>query len=244
MNTNPELFNLENEFGKPKQVNLTKQKAIALGSFDGVHKGHATLIANLKKYTDLEKHVICVEKPFSKVFLFTRAEISKKIRDLVPGAEISFLKLNKEIVNKTYLEFNKFLKQIKTDTTIVGTNFCYGKGRKGSVDTLKKDFKVDVQQLVCEKKQVISSTLVKNLQKIGRFNLVKRLLENPVCYKLKHKNAHFELGENKVLPLSGRYLCQDNLSQIFKVNLRDSQLVLLNPKVKLGKEIYFLKKLK
>ena len=103
MNTNPELFNLENEFGKLKQVNLTKPKAIALGSFDGVHKGHATLIANLKKYPDLEKHVICVEKPFSKVFLFTRAEIAKKICDLVPGVAVSFLKLNKEIVNKTRL---------------------------------------------------------------------------------------------------------------------------------------------
>lgn len=244
MNTNPELFNLENELGKPKQVNLNKPKAIALGSFDGVHKGHATLIVNLNKYPDLEKHVICVEKPFSKVFLFTRAEISKKIRDLVPGAEISFLKLNKEIANKTYLEFNKFLKQIKTDTTIVGTNFCYGKGRQGSVDTLKKDFRVDVQQLVCEKKQVISSTLIKNLQKVGRFYLVKRLIGDPVCYKLKQKNTRFELGKNKVLPLAGRYLCQDNLKQVFRVNLRENRLVLLNPKVKLGKEIYFLKKLK
>ncbi len=68
-------------------------------------------------------------------------------------------------------------------------------------------------------------------------------LENPVCYSLKQKNSHFVLGENKVLPLAGRYLCQDNFSQIFKVNLRNTRLVLLNPKVKLGKEIYFLKKL-
>ncbi len=244
MNTNPELFNLEDEYGETKVISKAKPKVVALGSFDGVHKGHSALITNLLKYPHLEPHVICVEKPFTRVFLFTRLEILQKIKEIVPTAEVSFLRLNSKIVNKTYLEFNKFLKQINVDTAIVGQNFCYGKNRAGGVDTLKADFNVFVQELICEKGKIISSTSGKLAQKVGNFKLVNRLLGSDAYYEVTSEKHYFLLDSKKVLPLPGKYICVDENQINFLVNLKQNRLILLNLKtIKTGK-IKFVKKLK
>ncbi len=244
MNTNPELFNLENEYGETKTISLAKPKVVALGSFDGVHKGHSALIANLLRYPHLEPYVICVEKPFARVFLFTRLEIIQKIKAIVPKADVSFLKLNSIIVNKTYLEFNKFLKQISVNTTIVGQNFCYGKSREGNIDTLKTDFNVFVQELICEKGKIISSTGAKFAQKVGNFKLVKRLLSTDVFYEVAPKKHYFLLDAKKVLPLPGKYLCVDENQTIFLVNLQLNRLILLNLKTAITGKIRFVRKLR
>lgn len=244
MNTNLELFNLENEYGEAKVISKTKSKVVALGSFDGVHKGHTALIANLLRYPDLEPHVICVEKPFARVFLFTRLEILQKIKAIVPTAEVSFLRLNSKIVNKTYLEFNKFLKQINVDAAIVGQNFCYGKNRAGGVDTLKADFNVFVQELVCEKGKIISSTSAKLAQKVGNFKLVYRLLGSDVYYEVTPEKHYFLLDSKKVLPLPGQYLCVNENQTRFLVNLQQNRLILLNLKTIKTGIIRFVKKLK
>ena len=244
MNINPELFNLENEYGELKVISKAKPKAVALGSFDGVHKGHTALIVNLLRYPDLEPHVICVEKPFARVFLFTRLEILQKIKAIAPTAEVSFLRLNSKIVNKTYLEFNKFLKQIIVDTTIVGQNFCYGKNRAGGVDTLMADFNVFVQDLVCEKGKIISSTSAKLAQKVGNFKSVNRLLGSDVYYEVTPKKHYFLLDSKKVLPLPGKYICVDENQINFLVNLQQNRLILLNLKTKITGKIRFVQKLK
>ncbi len=240
MNINPELFNLENEYGEVKVISCAKPKAVALGSFDGVHKGHSVLIANLHRYP----HVICVEKPFAQVFLFTRLEILQKIKAIVPSAEVSFLRLNTKIVNKTYLEFNKFLKQINVNTVLVGQNFCYGKNRTGGVDTLKVDFNVFVQELICEKGKIISSTSAKLAQKVCDFKLVNRLLGSDVYYEVTPDKHHFLLNSKKILPLSGKYLCADEKRVKFLVNLQQNRLILLNLKTTLTGKIRFVEKLK
>ncbi len=244
MNTNPELFNLEDEYGGAKVISLAKPKVVALGSFDGVHKGHSALIANLLRYPHLEPHVICVEKPFARVFLFTRLEILQKIKEIVPTAEVSFLRLNSKIADKTYLAFNKFLKQIDVHTAIVGQNFCYGKNRAGGVDTLKADFNVFVQGLICEKGKIISSTNAKIAQKVGNFKLVKRLLGTDVYYEAVPENHYFILDAKKVLPLPGKYVCVDENQTKFLVNLQPNRLILLNLKTKITGKIKFVKKLK
>ncbi len=244
MSINPELFNLEDEYGETKVIPKAKPKVVALGSFDGVHKGHSALIANLLRYPRLEPHVICIEKPFTRVFLFTRLEILQKIKEIVPKAEVSFLRLNSKIVNKTYLEFNKFLKEINVDTAIVGQNFCYGKNRAGGVDTLKTDFNVFVQDLVCEKGKIISSTSAKLAQKVGNFKFVNRLLGSDVYYEVTSEKHYFLLDSKKVSPLPGKYICVDENQAKFLANLQQNRLVLLNLKtIKTGK-IRFFKKLK
>ncbi len=244
MNTNLESFNLENEYGEPKVISSAKPKVVALGSFDGVHKGHSTLIANLLRYSHLEPHVICVEKPFARVFLFTRTEILQKIKAIVPTAEVSFLHLNSKIVNKSHLEFNMFLKQIKVDTVIVGENFCYGKNRAGGVDTLRSDFNVFVQDLICESGKVVSSTSAKLAQRIGNFKLVKRLLYTDVYYEATSEKHYFTLNSKKVVPLPGKYICVDENQTKFLVNLKQNRLILLSLKNRITGKIKFIEKLK
>lgn len=244
MNTNPESFNLENEYGEPKVISSGNPKVVALGSFDGVHKGHSTLIANLLRYSNLEPHVICVEKPFARVFLFTRTEILQKIKAIVPTAEVSFLTLNSKIVNKSHLDFNNFLKQIKVDTVIVGENFCYGKNRAGGVDTLRSDFNVFVQDLICERDKVVSSTSAKLAQRIGNFKLVKRLLYTDVYYEATPEKHYFILNSKKVVPLPGKYICVDENQTKFLVNLKQNRLILLSLKTRITGKIKFIEKLK
>ena len=170
-----------------------KRSAIAIGNFDGVHKGHQKVFKKTKIFAKKNKIKF-------GVLTFTPLPImffNKKIKNFRLVSENSKFKLLKKygvdfIIN---IKFNKKFSEIKAENFIkkiiykkinpkllaVSNNFKFGKKRKGDISLLKKfSFKYNFELLNVRpfkyKGSIVSSTRIrKNLQE-GKIFLANKML--------------------------------------------------------------------
>jgi len=217
-------------------ANITKQykrSLLAIGNFDGVHKGHqkvfkfAKLIAKKTK----SKFGILTFSPLPVMFF------NKKIKNYKLTSEKKKFQLLKEngadfIIN---IKFNKNFSKINAEDFIrkiiykkinpkqifVSNNFKFGNKRKGNVNLLirfgkKYNYKLlKISPHKYEKKMTSSTRIRKYIQK-GNFDLANKLLtrvwfvEGQVIKgrklgrKLGYRTCNIRI-KNYVLPLSGIY---------------------------------------
>ena len=172
---------------------IIKKSIIAIGNFDGVHKGHQDIFRLGKKIAKKKKKKFGVVtfSPLPYEF-FNKNE--KIIRITQDESKINLLKKNK--VDFFYTcKFNKkfslitaemFIKKIIVDklqasAVLVGKDFRFGNKRKGNISLLKKygkiyNFQVLDLRLLKEKNIKISSTRIRSAIEKGRFDIVNKLL--------------------------------------------------------------------
>ena len=172
---------------------IIKKSIIAIGNFDGVHKGHQDIFRLGKKIAKKKKKKFGVVtfSPLPYEF-FNKNE--KIIRITQDESKINLLKKNK--VDFFYIcKFNKkfslitaerFIKKIIVDklqasAVLVGKDFRFGNKRKGNISLLKEygkiyNFQVLDLRLLKEKKIKISSTRIRLAIEKGRFDIVNKLL--------------------------------------------------------------------
>ena len=172
---------------------IIKKSIIAIGNFDGVHKGHQDIFRLGKKIAKKKKKKFGVVtfSPLPYEF-FNKNE--KTIRITQDESKINLLKKNK--VDFFYIcKFNKkfslitaerFIKKIIVDklqasAVLVGKDFRFGNKRKGNVSLLKEygkiyNFQVLDLRLLKEKNIKISSTRIRSAIEKGRFDIVNKLL--------------------------------------------------------------------
>jgi riboflavin kinase/FMN adenylyltransferase len=122
--------------------------AIAIGNFDGVHRGHASLIASLRDQARLaggpavaltfDPHPATILRPgVPLVFLTTLADRVNLLHSL--GAEhVVILRVTKDLLQLTAREFfvQVVLEQLQARAVVEGPNFCFGRNREGTVEVL------------------------------------------------------------------------------------------------------------
>ena len=172
---------------------IIKKSIIAIGNFDGVHKGHQDIFRLGKKIAKKKKKKFGVVtfSPLPYEF-FNKNE--KIIRITQDESKINLLKKNK--VDFFYIcKFNKkfslitaerFIKKIIVDklqasAVLVGKDFMFGNKRKGNISLLKEygkiyNFQVLDLRLLKEKNIKISSTRIRSAIEKGRFDIVNKLL--------------------------------------------------------------------
>lgn len=172
---------------------IIKKSIIAIGNFDGVHKGHQDIFRLGKKIAKKKKKKFGVVtfSPLPYEF-FNKNE--KIIRITQDESKINLLKKNK--VDFFYIcKFNKkfslitaerFIKKIIVDklqasAVLVGKDFRFGNKRKGNISLLKEygkiyNFQVLDLRLLKEKNIKISSTRIRSAIEKGRFDIVNKLL--------------------------------------------------------------------
>ena len=157
---------------------------ITIGAYDGIHQGHLEVLKDLvlgkvSKYT-----AVLTFKTHPDIYLHKRSddgfiESLEEKEDIFKNMNIDYLIiLDNEILNYTYLEFNSFLKKLNVKRVVVGSDFVYGKGAEGSINTLKNDFIVSIVDLVKDEKGKLSSSGIRKALKNGNIEEVNRLLEN------------------------------------------------------------------
>ena len=172
---------------------IIKKSIIAIGNFDGVHKGHqeifklGKIIAKRKK----KKFGVVTFSPLPYEFFNKNKKIIRIAQD---ESKINLFKKNK--VDFFYIcKFNKkfslitaeqFIKKIivhklQASVVLVGKDFRFGNKRKGNISLLKKygkiyNFQVLDLRLLKEKKIKISSTRIRLAIEKGRFDIVNKLL--------------------------------------------------------------------
>lgn len=157
--------------------------AVALGSFDGVHIAHRSVL-NLPK--DYKKVAITFRKPPKMVFegktelimsLETRTQVIKSLG----FSEVDCLDFNK-VRETEALDFLEYISNKYNPKYIsCGFNYRFGKGGKGDVAVLSEFCKQNgIELSVCEQVLVdgatVSSTLIRNKLKDGKIEEANALM--------------------------------------------------------------------
>ena len=206
---------------------------IALGSFDGLHKGHMTLINKvvdeamgdgLKSavYT-FKNHPLTVAKPelSPKLLMDTKQKIHLLKSK---GVDITiFVSFTKEYMQTEAEDFIKLLiKEYHAEGFVVGFNYKYGYQNKGNVDTLREmsekyGFKLFVLDAALSNDDIISSTRIRNLILKGNLVEANKLLFEPFMLrgtviggqklgrKLGFPTANMSYDTKYVIPKTGVY---------------------------------------
>ncbi len=202
---------------------MTKKSVVAIGTFDGMHKGHRLLInktLSFAKKNNLRSVIIVLEKPVKKVrgLLTTYEEKIEEIKFL--GAdEIFAIGVPSEILSCGPEEFvDEFLhKMLNVSEIVCGIDFAFGKDRKGSIEWLKKkakekNMKMDIIEPLKNTSRKISSSYIRVLIEKGDVKNAARLLGRNYSFmgipfkekgegkKLGFPTVNLRVSSDKLLP--------------------------------------------
>lgn len=157
---------------------------IAIGAFDGIHKGHQKVIKRTvekSRLLNVPSVIYTFDIPPRAYFkgakiLSDEKEKMEKLRRLgVDHAVIATF--NKEYLNKTAESFIENLASMKPLQVIVGEDFRFGHRRAGDIHLLKQYFNVvTINPVCCVNGERISSTRIRELIREGNIDKAIPLL--------------------------------------------------------------------
>ena len=211
-------------------------RVIALGTFDGVHRGHRTLIREAKKLADemgvplrvctFNRHPLEVLRPDDPPELLSTIPEKAQEMSRLGVDEMELIPFDRQTAD---LEPEDFLERLRNMTevraVVAGWNYSFGRKGRGNADLLAADgevygYKVRiVPPATLEDGTVISSSLVRQKLREGFIEEAAKLLGHG--YTLsgtvaqgKHRGqilgfptANIEPWKRKALPKYGVYTC-------------------------------------
>ncbi len=158
---------------------------VALGNFDGVHKGHRALIDHARRHAEargvplgvvaFEPHPQEFFRPGGESFRLTPFRAKARLLGEL-GTDVMFaLAFDAEMASKSAQDFvaDVLVAGLGVCCVVVGGDFQFGKGRAGNVTVLSymgemEGFGVDVFAPVLAEGEKISSTQIREALKTGR----------------------------------------------------------------------------
>lgn len=209
-----------------------KNSIIALGNFDGVHKGHRKLLESTVKIAKEKKlksavlgfksHSSNMYSENKKKILTTNTSKFKIFSDL--GIDIVYLiDFNKEFMSMSPMEFLKdFLQEkLKVKGLVVGYDYTFAYKKAGDVNYLKEHSYLfnwlDIIEEQTWQGQAISSSLIRKLISEGKikeanflldsnFTVMGKVVHNKgLGQKMGYPTANLELCDNYIIPRYGVY---------------------------------------
>ncbi|MCI9070123.1 bifunctional riboflavin kinase/FAD synthetase [Clostridium sp.] len=223
----------------------SKNNYIALGSFDGLHLGHLSLIEKVKDLAlkNNGKSIVFTFKNHPRKFLNTNNKIQlimtneEKINILQNKKVdmLAFKSFDEKIMKMMPDEFIKWLcKSYNVKGIVVGFNFKFGYKNLGDIETLEKfqeeyKYKLYVMKPCKIQDEIISSTAIRKELLDGNVKKAFSMLSRP--YMLSGKvidgkklgrtigfpTANLEINKEKVIPKKGVYYTTVKIEEkIFK----------------------------
>jgi riboflavin kinase / FMN adenylyltransferase len=173
-----------------------RPRAVAIGTFDGVHAGHRAVIARAMQAAselDLTSSVLTFDRhPLAVVapdhvpqLLTTQAEKTRLIAELGPE-ELVVLSFDEKLAA---LEPEEFCEEVLVGAldvrfVVIGENFSFGAGGRGDAATLaacgeRHGFEAVAVTLVTDEGHAISSTRIRRLLREGVLEEVRQVLGRP-----------------------------------------------------------------
>ncbi len=128
-----------------------KYTNVALGNFDGVHKGHQKVLLDLieQKGNNL---VITFKLPdFTNNILTNKEKIIEIEKVIEQKADILVIDLRGDNSKISKVDFMKFLKFLGVENIFVGKDFKFAYKASGNINDLKKEFKLYVVDFILNK---------------------------------------------------------------------------------------------
>jgi riboflavin kinase/FMN adenylyltransferase len=164
---------------------------VVIGVFDGVHKGHQSILDRAKEIADGHKIIALTFDPHpTTVFAPDRAPTllttlaDRVVLLKIHGADqVAVMKFDEKFAAMSPEDFvNQILiKQLAASDVIVGENFTYGHKAAGNVQTLKShsEFKVHALALHSDDTEPVSSTRIRLAIAKGDVETARLLLSRP-----------------------------------------------------------------
>lgn len=212
---------------------LVGRRVVALGFFDGVHRGHRAIIEGAIK----EARKLSLP---SSVFTFKgdsfalkgghiySTEEKLKILASIGVDEVILADFSemREVSAENFVK-NTLLCDLKCALALSGEDFRFGKGALGNTELLSSLLSEGGASLICPREVVengkkISSTRVRELLKEGKITEANRLLGSPYVISAKVKKG-LGLGKSFGFPTANADIderCVDILSGVYKCKTR------------------------
>ena len=164
---------------------------VVIGVFDGVHKGHQSILDRAKEIADGRKIIALTFDPHpTTVFAPDRAPTllttlaDRVVLLKIHGADqVAVMKFDEKFAAMSAEDFvNQILvKQLEAGDVIVGENFTYGHKAAGNVSTLQahSEFKVHALPLQSDDDAAVSSTRIRSAIVSGDVETARLLLSRP-----------------------------------------------------------------
>jgi len=216
--------------------NKSTANVIALGFFDGIHKGHQKVIrtaVRIAKEKDLPVTVMSFF-PHPKIVL---SKGTKKFDYIMPLPDKGKV-LESLGVDKFYIvEFDKKFASLSPEAyvsnylldfgvvhAVAGYDFTYGKFGAGHINQMKLDSKEMLEVTKVEKVEYhgkkISSTWIREMLSTGNMEDLPHILGRHYEFECKWNGSFFQPLTNYMVPMSGYYSVTIRKgSQSFRVNV-------------------------
>lgn len=226
------IFHSINEFHSEKKTILT------LGTFDGVHIGHCSILNKLAKNTDKGKYESTVLTFFPHPRMVLEGKSDLKLLNTIDEKIVLFEKIGIEnlIIHHfderfAQLSAEEFVKivlvdQLQIHKIIIGYDHRFGKNRTANIDDLTTfglKYGFEVEQILAQEinEIAISSTKIRTALEEGEINLANEFLGysyflsgtvvkgKQLGRTIGFPTANIELGEDyKLVPKNGVYVVQ------------------------------------
>lgn len=160
-------------------LNIHPERKVALGVFDGVHVGHQELLKRSTLVMTFNPHPQVVTNSYvNPVKLLSTLD---EKQSLVPNLIV--LNFSNEIANYTPRQFVKkiLVDELSVDTVIVGYDYAFGKGRKGTVKDLisfgeEFGYRVEIVDKVTIDNEIVKSSYIRKLISAGNIARANQFL--------------------------------------------------------------------
>jgi riboflavin kinase/FMN adenylyltransferase len=166
---------------------------VTVGTFDGVHRGHQAVLAEITRrarvrggesvVVTFDPHPLAVVNPGAAPPLLTLPPEKRRLLEAAGVSRVETLPFTPELAR---LEPVAFVREVlrarwRMDELVLGHDHGFGRGRSGDVDTVRRiaatdGFAVDVVDAVKDDGQPISSTLIRTALAHGDLVLARRWL--------------------------------------------------------------------
>jgi riboflavin kinase/FMN adenylyltransferase len=172
---------------------ILEKCALTIGTFDGVHRGHQSLIARLKRESDARDlpcaaltfvdMPYCLFKPDECSPLLTLADEKIAAFSQTPLDHLFIVPFTREIANQSARQFMSYWRDtIGLSFFVGGPDFALGRGREGDITALKAlGAEIGFQTLALEEKLMednapISSTRSRGIIENGEVERARQFL--------------------------------------------------------------------
>jgi riboflavin kinase/FMN adenylyltransferase len=157
-----------------------RPRRVAIGSFDGVHRGHRAVIEGADTVLTFDPHPVTVIHPAAAPKLITTLE---RKAELVADAELVVITFDREFAARSAEEFidDIIVGALQATHVSVGENFRFGHKAAGDADLLRADtrFETRVAPLLEVDGEVVSSSHIRGLIQGGAVQYAGELLGAP-----------------------------------------------------------------
>ncbi len=173
-----------------------REGAVTVGNFDGVHRGHAALLAELRRQAravngpavalTFEPHPIELLRPGQSPPRLTTPEDRAHLLHELGADHVVILNATRELLALRAAEFFALVLQerLAARALVEGTNFGFGRGREGNVETLARlcksaDIPLTIVPPVILDGVEVSSSQVRSALSSGAVRAAAELLGRP-----------------------------------------------------------------